>query len=112
MTNVPHHIEISQLICNANQLTGVYMMGNIGNNLLIILGGIELNENIRTKWDNLPFKLRTHLGSRFFNRFSSSRSRFSGIVDKASLANNKSIYWHKVNKTFSKLIKITRGSKP
>ena len=30
MTNVPHHIETSQLICNANQLTGFYMMGNIG----------------------------------------------------------------------------------
>ena len=29
-TNVPHHIETSQLICNANQLTGSYMMGNIG----------------------------------------------------------------------------------
>ena len=29
-TNVPHHIETSQLICNANQLTGFYMMGNIG----------------------------------------------------------------------------------
>ena len=28
-TNVPNHIEISQLICNANQLTGFYMMGNI-----------------------------------------------------------------------------------
>ena len=29
-TNVPHHIETSQLICNANQLTGFYMMGSIG----------------------------------------------------------------------------------
>ena len=29
-TNVPHHIETSQLISNANQLTGFYMMGNIG----------------------------------------------------------------------------------
>ena len=29
-TNVLHHIEISQLICNANQLTGFYMMWNIG----------------------------------------------------------------------------------
>ena len=29
-TSVPHHIETSQLICNANQLTGFYMMGNIG----------------------------------------------------------------------------------
>ena len=29
-TNVPHHIETSQLIWNANQLTGFYMMGNIG----------------------------------------------------------------------------------
>ena len=28
-TNVPHHIETSQFICNANQLTGFYMMGNI-----------------------------------------------------------------------------------
>ena len=28
--NVPHHIETSQLICIANQLTGFYMMGNIG----------------------------------------------------------------------------------
>ena len=27
--NVPHHIETSQLICNANQLTGFYMMMNI-----------------------------------------------------------------------------------
>ena len=29
-TNVPHYIETSQLICIANQLTGFYMMGNIG----------------------------------------------------------------------------------
>ena len=29
-TNVPNHIETSQLICIANQLTGFYMMGNIG----------------------------------------------------------------------------------
>ena len=30
LTSVPHHIETSQLICNANQWTGFYMMGNIG----------------------------------------------------------------------------------
>ena len=29
-TAVPHHIETSQLICIANQLTGFYMMRNIG----------------------------------------------------------------------------------
>ena len=29
-TNVPHHIETSQLIYIANQLTGFYMMENIG----------------------------------------------------------------------------------
>ena len=29
-TNAPHDIEISQLICIANQLTGFYMMENIG----------------------------------------------------------------------------------
>ena len=29
-TNVLHHIETSQLICTANQLTGFYMIGNIG----------------------------------------------------------------------------------
>ena len=29
-THNPHYIETSQLICNANQLTGFYMMGNIG----------------------------------------------------------------------------------
>ena len=29
-TNVSHHIETSHLIFNANQLTGFYMMGNIG----------------------------------------------------------------------------------
>ena len=29
-TNVSHHIEPSQLICFADQLTGFYMMGNIG----------------------------------------------------------------------------------
>ena len=28
--NVPHHTETSQFICRANQLTGFYMMGNIG----------------------------------------------------------------------------------
>ena len=28
--NVPHHIEASQLICIAVQLTGFHMMGNIG----------------------------------------------------------------------------------
>ena len=30
MTNVPHYIETSQLICIANHLTGFSMMGNIG----------------------------------------------------------------------------------
>ena len=30
MTSVPHHTETSQLTCTANQLTGFYMMGNIG----------------------------------------------------------------------------------
>ena len=30
MTNVPHHKETSQLICITNQLTGFYMMGNLG----------------------------------------------------------------------------------
>ena len=29
-TNVPHNIEMSQLICIANQLAGFFMMGNIG----------------------------------------------------------------------------------
>ena len=29
-TNVPYHVETSQLISNANQLTGFYMIGNIG----------------------------------------------------------------------------------
>ena len=28
--NVPHHTETSQLICNANKLTGFYIMGNTG----------------------------------------------------------------------------------
>ena len=28
--DVPHHIETSQLICNANQLSGFYMLGKIG----------------------------------------------------------------------------------
>ena len=30
----PHHIEASQLICIANQLTGFYMMWNIGHKLV------------------------------------------------------------------------------
>ena len=30
MTNVPRHIETSQLICIANQLTGLYILMNIG----------------------------------------------------------------------------------
>ena len=29
-TNVLHYIEASQLICNANQLTGFYIMGKFG----------------------------------------------------------------------------------
>ena len=29
-TNVPHYIETSQLVCIANQLTGFYIMRNIG----------------------------------------------------------------------------------
>ena len=29
-TNVNHHIETSQLLCIANQLTGFYMIGNVG----------------------------------------------------------------------------------
>ena len=30
MTSVLHHIETSQSICRANQLTGFYMMGSTG----------------------------------------------------------------------------------
>ena len=29
-TNIPNHTETSQLIFNVNQLTGFYMMANIG----------------------------------------------------------------------------------
>ena len=29
-TDVPYHIETNKLICDANQLAGFYMMGNIG----------------------------------------------------------------------------------
>ena len=29
-TNVLHHIETGQMICNANRLTGFYIMGNVG----------------------------------------------------------------------------------
>ena len=29
-TSVPHHIETSQLICRANQLTAFYMIGDSG----------------------------------------------------------------------------------
>ena len=29
-TIVPHYTEASQLICRTNQLTGFYMIGNIG----------------------------------------------------------------------------------
>ena len=29
MTNVPHHLETSKLICIANELTGFYMMGKL-----------------------------------------------------------------------------------
>ena len=32
MDNVPHHIETSQLICSANELTGFYMMGTLVTN--------------------------------------------------------------------------------
>ena len=28
-SNVPHHVETSELICNANQWIGFYMIGNI-----------------------------------------------------------------------------------
>ena len=28
--NVSHHIETSQLICSPNQLTGFYVMANVG----------------------------------------------------------------------------------
>ena len=28
--NVPHHVETSQVICNASQLTGFHVMGNSG----------------------------------------------------------------------------------
>ena len=30
ITHAPHYVETSQLTGNANQLTGFYMMGNIG----------------------------------------------------------------------------------
>ena len=43
--NVPHHIETSQMICNGNELTGVYMMGNIGRYALI--EDVD-EENLRT----------------------------------------------------------------
>ena len=51
-TNVLDHIESSQLICSANQLTGFYMMENIGieSSQLICsanqLAGFYMMENI------------------------------------------------------------------
>ena len=41
-TSVPHHIETSQLICNANQLTGFYMMRTLVVNGLSKLTSIPL----------------------------------------------------------------------
>ena len=35
-----HHIETSQLICSANQLTGLYMMGT-----LVVKGLIQMNSS-------------------------------------------------------------------
>ena len=29
MTNIPHHVETSELICSANQLTGFYIRATL-----------------------------------------------------------------------------------
>ena len=44
-TNVPHHIGISQLTCNANQLSGFYMMVKIGRYLVTQIMSFCLLEN-------------------------------------------------------------------
>ena len=40
-TNVPHYIKTSQLICFANQLTGFYMMGNIGRSKVNVIENFQ-----------------------------------------------------------------------
>ena len=52
-TNVPHHIETSQLICIANQLTGFYMRGIWVFTLLNVLAKIKII--INPFQDNVPF---------------------------------------------------------
>ena len=55
-TNVPHHIETSQLICNPNQLTGFYMMKNTGRPWVkkgILDTKIEMWDALYTIWYHL-----------------------------------------------------------
>ena len=57
-TNVPYHIETSQLICTANQVTGFYIMGNSGR--VKNWNGSTCNCRVRQSWPELI------LSSKFF----------------------------------------------
>ena len=46
-TSDPHHKETSQLICNANQLTGFYMMGDIDRQWVNKILKIHLKTSIK-----------------------------------------------------------------
>ena len=70
-TNIPNHLEISQLISNANQLTGFYMMGNTGRSWVNLFNPFQTNipfldpsENIKSPlvfWCFLMFSFFTNL---------------------------------------------------
>ena len=45
-TDVPQHIETSQLICYANQLPGFYMMGTLAVNRLRLSNVTQKNDGV------------------------------------------------------------------
>ena len=70
MANVSHHIETSQLICNAKQLTGFYIVGTLAVNwlmsdqllsTLVTCLTIQIYQNLRLNFgdDNVQFLRKT-----------------------------------------------------
>ena len=65
--NVPYRIETSQLILNANQLTGFYMMGNTAC-YRVSMNISWLGRDVNNKIKNL-YKYLLHLFYQYKNRF-------------------------------------------
>ena len=81
-TNVPHHIETSQLICSANQLTGFYMMRT-----LVVNGLMQVMcDHLKMISINSSYMLNNRPDQHDFNRSVYQKCFFEIIPSKFSFS--------------------------